>query len=79
MSVPDPLLSSTDCLYTVSGFFTLPQGTGGRQRLFPTHCGRNRLSREVYGFRHSQLKGVAHRDWFSPSLDDHGLAIVTDR
>jgi hypothetical protein len=41
--------------------------------------GRNLLTRETYGFRHAQLKVVAHRDRLSPSLDGHGLAIVTDR
>ncbi len=41
--------------------------------------GHNLLTREMYGFRHAQLKVVAHRDRLSPSLDHHGLAIVTDR
>jgi len=64
---------------SVSGFFTLTPGGVQRERQLPTHCGRNRLSQEAYGFRHTQLKGVAHRDRLSPSLADHGLAIVTDR
>jgi hypothetical protein len=42
-----------------------------------TQSGRNRLSKEVYGFRHALLKGVAHRDRLSPSLGDHELTIVT--
>jgi signal transduction histidine kinase len=39
----------------------------------------NRLSRKVYGFRHAQLKRVAHRDRLSPSSGEHGQATLADR
>jgi len=56
-----------------------PVSTGDLSRIlchvgFSTRCGSSRPYREVYGFRHVQLKGVAHRERLSPSSGGHGLA-----
>jgi hypothetical protein len=41
-----------------------------------TQSGLSRIPREAYGFRHAQLKWVAHRDRLSRYSHDYGLAIV---
>ena len=73
----DPLRTYTDCLCSVSEFFTPTSAQGRCEGQLPTHSGRSRLFREVYGFRYARLIRVARLDRRSPFPHESGLAILT--